>query len=596
MRIISTYDMRTTYAHLPKIPRQEVIVRKIFHRSSYYIGLFFKYDKEIISILNALPGRRYSKTHSCFYFPYRADMWALLRESQLNLKIDRSYNTGTRQSAQQSDTTSIATDNSFDANLPDCEKDRRNHKAGIRKSNFPVKIVLQGSYFRIYFNYHPEEINFIKSLYSSYWNKSEKVWMVKASVRNLDQLQMHYGYYSETKYLEIKSLIQVSRYKSRAILENHPEGKSRFSVHFKGAKAPPAWIKTLSGRSFDATGRKWILPYGSISCTELIKRLSHEGWEVYDYLPKTHEGIDFTRDWSKRKIYLMRKIRHRYAEEVDQYVTALISERYSWNTIKQYTGSINRWLSSMQAGVDLSKLDSSAINKYLGVIAVSNVSYQEINRHISAIKLFLSRVLKSSVEIQDIRRPRRPKSLPKVMSPGEITRLLDTVKNIKHLAMLYLAYGSGLRSGEIVKLKMTDVQMERNQIWIRGGKGNKDRLVVLSSASKTIFSQYMDQYKPNYYVFAGQKPGMPYSSKSLSTIFKRALRKAGLSEGYKLHSLRHSFATHLYEQDRDILKVQAQLGHSNLETTLIYTHIGKDETAQVVSPLDRLLESKSRQK
>jgi site-specific recombinase XerD len=298
--------------------------------------------------------------------------------------------------------------------------------------------------------------------------------------------------------------------------------------------------------------------------------------------------VEYTRDWDKRQKYLLQKVPTSLRPWMEQYTARLIRERYSWNTLKQYSAAFCRWLHHLPTGIVPDQVGADTINQYLNGIAVSNVSYQEINRHISALKFYYERILNLDLEIMGIRRPRRPKSLPKVMSIGEVSKLLAGTSNIKHLSMLYLAYGSGLRSGEILDLKIHDLHLENKQIWVRKGKGNKDRVVVLSQTSIDLLLQYLSEVKPNYWLFEGQTKGKPYSPKSLSMVFKRALEKAGLTQNYTLHSLRHSFATHLYDQGVDILKIQRQLGHADLKTTLIYTHLSNQASSQIISPLDRL--------
>ena len=264
-----------------------------------------------------------------------------------------------------------------------------------------------------------------------------------------------------------------------------------------------------------------------------------------------------------------------------EYTARLIRERYSWNTLKHYSASFCRWLHYLPAATAPDKADANLINRYLNEIAVANVSYQEINRHISALKFYYERILQLDLEIMGIKRPRRPKSLPKGMSMGEVSKILSALTNIKHLSMLYLAYGSGLRSGEILNLKVHDLHLENKHIWVRKGKGNKDRVVVLSQTSIDLVVRYFQETKPAYWLFEGQIKGKPYSAKSLSMVFKRALEKAGLTQNYTLHSLRHSFATHPYEQGVDILKIQRQLGHADLKTTLIYTHLSNQASSQI---------------
>lgn len=159
--------------------------------------------------------------------------------------------------------------------------------------------------------------------------------------------------------------------------------------------------------------------------------------------------------------------------------------------------------------------------------------------------------------------------------------------------MLYLAYGAGLRSGEIINLKVHDIKREEEQIWVRQGKGSKDRIVMLSNSVRDLISEYLNEYQVKYWLFEGAGEGARYSSKSLSTLFRRACDKAGLSERFTLHSLRHSFATHLLDAGTDERIIQELLGHQDIKTTLIYTHVSRKSLSRIKSPLDTLLDKKS---
>ena len=149
-------------------------------------------------------------------------------------------------------------------------------------------------------------------------------------------------------------------------------------------------------------------------------------------------------------------------------------------------------------------------------------------------------------------------------------------------------HGGGLRIGEIVHLRVHDIQFERQQLWIRKGKGKKDRVVMLSAALSKLLQIYMQKYKPVFWLFEGQNKEKPYTKSSLAKVFKRAKEKAGLTEAFTMHSLRHSFATHLLEQGTDIRIIQSLLGHSDIKTTLIYTHVSNNLIQKVKSLLDDL--------
>ena len=164
-------------------------------------------------------------------------------------------------------------------------------------------------------------------------------------------------------------------------------------------------------------------------------------------------------------------------------------------------------------------------------------------------------------------------------------RIIDNTNNLKHKAIVSVIYSAGLRIGELLALKKTDIDSERMLIHVRDGKGKKDRFTILSKKVLELLRVYYKKYQPNEYLFEGKKGGK-YSSESASQLFKRAAKKANIAKHVTLHTLRHSFATHLLEQGIGIAHIQKLLGHSNISTTLIYTHIAKDAIQKINSPLD----------
>ena len=186
-----------------------------------------------------------------------------------------------------------------------------------------------------------------------------------------------------------------------------------------------------------------------------------------------------------------------------------------------------------------------------------------------------------------IDRPKKEKTLPVVLSEEEILLILRSVSNLKHKAILMVIYSAGLRISECINLKIKDIDSNRMQIRVEQSKGKKDRYTLLSTKTLLILRDYFKEYRPKEFLFEGQDGGC-YSTRSIQNIFRDAVEKAKINKKVTVHSLRHSFATHLLENGTNLRYIQSLLGHSNSKTTEIYTHVTTKGFEQLKSPLDNL--------
>lgn len=187
----------------------------------------------------------------------------------------------------------------------------------------------------------------------------------------------------------------------------------------------------------------------------------------------------------------------------------------------------------------------------------------------------------------DIPRPKKHSTLPKHISTRDVKKLFEMTTNLKHNTMLKMCYGMGLRVSEIVGLKVTHIDSGNMQVLIEKAKGKKDRYVNLPESILAQLREYFKEYRPKEYLFEGQYGGQ-YSTRSAQNVFKSALKKAGINKDAGIHTLRHSYATHLMEAGTDIGHIQKLLGHADIRTTLIYAKVTDRDTKKVKSPLDRL--------
>jgi len=205
---------------------------------------------------------------------------------------------------------------------------------------------------------------------------------------------------------------------------------------------------------------------------------------------------------------------------------------------------------------------------------------------IASIRYLYLKVLHKQVPESLFIKLKKPITLPSVLSIKEISKILHVTKNIKHKTILLLIYSAGLRLGELLNLKIGDIDSESMKIHVRQGKGKKDRYIMLSENMLKL-REYYKIYKPKEFIIEGQHGGK-YSPKSVQSVFKSSLKKAGIKKKATVHTLRHSFATHLLDEGTDIRYIQELLGHKRLETTQIYTHVSSYSINKIKSPADKL--------
>jgi site-specific recombinase XerD len=237
---------------------------------------------------------------------------------------------------------------------------------------------------------------------------------------------------------------------------------------------------------------------------------------------------------------------------------------------------------------DVPKIDEKLIIAFLRYLVMERkVSESYQNQSINAIKFYYERVPGGNRKVYLIERPRHEKKLPTVLSVEEISKAIQSVKNIKHKAIIMVIYSGGLRISEAINLKFKDIDTKRMQIFIRDAKGRKDRYTLLSKKAIPVLREYYKEYNPKEWLFEGSV-GQQYSESSIGAIVKKAFHDAGIKKKASTHTLRHCFATHLLENGTDIRYIQTLLGHESSKTTEVYTHVTTKGFDQIVNPLDTL--------
>lgn len=274
-------------------------------------------------------------------------------------------------------------------------------------------------------------------------------------------------------------------------------------------------------------------------------------------------------------------------EKTNQYLSI---GHYSPLTIRNYLAEL-RFIFVYYPDVDPLEFTEEMIMGYLLYLSKTlGCSRVKCKMAAQAISFFMRHVAKCPWVIPTVIYPRPSTTLPAIMSTGEVMKVIDSVQNIKHRTILMLLYSSGMRVSEIANCKIVDIDSANMRIKVVQGKGAKDRYTIMSQQVLLELRAYYLIYKPKEYLFNGYRPGKRYSVRTIQHIMQRALVKVGLeSKHYTIHSIRHSFATHLLDNGTDLHTIKELLGHNSLQTTMRYMHLTSKRTDGIFNPYDAML-------
>jgi site-specific recombinase XerD len=300
-------------------------------------------------------------------------------------------------------------------------------------------------------------------------------------------------------------------------------------------------------------------------------------------------------NYPNRKRFLLEKAKGLVLEQVPEYgrkymeamVDTMLAQNLSDATIKNYGNSFMRFMRDHDYA-DPASMEYLQIVKYLGGLMAKGLSSASGHTLVNSLNYYFKNVEHNREFEFALPRPKKEKKIRTVFTPKECATVFGVIENPKHRLALMVAYGAGLRVSEVVTLKWSDILLSEHKIHIKNGKGKKDRMVMLPYQVLVMIEHYRALYPGKHYVFEGQVGGMPYSTSSVQKVMSVALDKSGLVKKGSVHNLRHSFATHLLDAGTDIRYVQTLLGHKDIRTTMIYSHLSQPLVDRVQSPLDRL--------
>ncbi len=258
------------------------------------------------------------------------------------------------------------------------------------------------------------------------------------------------------------------------------------------------------------------------------------------------------------------------------------------STIKEYCQRINQFQEYFEKPA--TELWEPEIRTYLHYLSNERkLSSSTVNMCNCALRFLYDVTLEKNLNYKRVPRLKQPYLLPNTLTKEDIHKIFTATDNLKHKCILMTIYGSGLRLSEIAVLKVSDIDSRNMRIFIEQGKGGKDRYALLSQSNLEVLREYWKQYKPKYWLFEGAENGSHISKRTVQDIFKKYLNKAGIAKDATVHTLRHSFATHLLEGGTNLFYIRDLLGHATIRTTARYLHVATTDILKTISPLETLM-------
>ncbi|GGG56754.1 tyrosine-type recombinase/integrase [Bizionia arctica] len=367
---------------------------------------------------------------------------------------------------------------------------------------------------------------------------------------------------------------------------------SQIAIDFPFSDSTKDYIKKFNGVTWSATNKTYYVSHSDQTLHFLFSYLQKGGYYInYSALKLIKKAPESPTSKIKPpdKLSLFKELTLDQKKLLKEYVTYLRGKRLSESTVSSYGYFILRFLHHHK-NLDKTNWNTRSLESFMEEIITKE--FYSISSHrqcISSFKHFTAFCELDNFDATNFARPKKSNFLPTILSKEAIIDLLQVTKNLKHRAILGLLYSGGLRIGELLNLKLNNLDIDRSQIHIQQGKGRKDRVVVMSEVIKPLLLNYIQTYRPAVYVIEGRDGGL-YSASSIRNFLKQSCKLAGIHKVVTPHTLRHSYATHMLENGIDLRYIQELLGHVKPETTMIYTHVAQKNIMQIRNPLDVIVE------
>jgi integrase/recombinase XerD len=450
----------------------------------------------------------------------------------------------------------------------------------------PVQIEIFGKKIILRMAKNEADVQFVLGLRFSKWNKAERFWEIPVYQGSLERIQHYFGErISQTIRHETPSTeppVQARRIdKNQIFIIRTRTGRLKLIFGYNSALSQ--LVKTIPYYHWDPKNKCWTIPYSEKFLDDVKRKIAELGWTLlYEEEDMKSEVVP------KKSAFDISN----YRKCPEEYIQKLQEKRYSPSTIRAYVPLFEEFLNYF-SNIDIEGLGEKEVREFSHyLVTTRKVSASHQNQAINAIKFYFEKVRGGERKYYHVDRPIREKALPEVLSEKEVSAILKATGNLKHRAILMTIYSAGLRISELINLKIKDIDSERMQIRVEQAKGKKDRYTLLSSKTLKTLREYFKTERPHVYLFEGQgstvERPVPYSARSIQAIFHQAIRGTEIKKKVSVHTLRHSFATHLLENGTDLRYIQALLGHESPKTTQIYTHVTTKGFDQIKSPMDEL--------
>ncbi|MEI7587565.1 site-specific integrase [Runella sp.] len=434
---------------------------------------------------------------------------------------------------------------------------------------------------------------FVNQTSGKWWHAKEKLWSVP---RSKDIFKAFQAFFGENMVIDRETPVVLLPQESTASFHKRTD---MITVHIHPQK-PDYWcldlpvafmsshlstLKNIHGRRWNSEWYIWEVPATKLTVRFLEHHFS--GLIAWTFQPEDNIPERLQEPTPQYQKQATPPVQAKYEAAVTAMEQMLMLKRYSWRTIKSYKNSLRQFILYYNE-TRPSQITRRQINDYIAqLIRNKHITESYQNQIACAIKIFYCEVLQQAEKVEGLVQAKKPQKIPQVLTEMEVSRLLRSVDNLKHRFILMMIYSAGLRLSELTKLRLTDIQMEEHRIFIRDAKGKKDRCSILAGKTEAILKIYLACYKPIHWLIEGSNGGA-YSDRSVQAIFTTAKERSRINPLATVHTLRHSFATHLLEKGVDLRYIQDLLGHESSKTTEIYTHITKKSWDKIKSPLDDL--------